>query len=97
MQSARDSVFLGALNFIVDTGCGHNLIVEKYVRLAGAMGSVRRLKNLITLNTAGGESKALGSVCVACPSFAGGSFEALVMKDTPAVLSVGERCPGPRI
>ena len=87
-----DSVHLGPLSFIVDTGCGHNLIAERYIRFAGAMGLIRRLKQSITLNTAGGPSKALGTVRIACPKFKGGSFEALVMPNTPAVISVGERC-----
>ena len=83
---------LGSISFIVDTGCGHNLIAERYVRAAGAMRMVRQLKESITLNTAGGASKALGSVRIACPNFSGGDFDALVMPKTPAVLSVGERC-----
>ena len=87
-----DSAHLGPLSFIVDTGCGHNLIAERYVRFAGAMGLIRRLSQSVTLNTAGGPSKALGTVRIACPKFKGGSFEALVMPNTPAVLSVGERC-----
>ena len=53
---------------------------------------IRKLPQSITLNTAGGASKALGSVRIACPKFKGGSLEALVMPDTPAVISVGERC-----
>ena len=56
------------------------------------MSMIRKLKESITLNTAGGASKALGSVRIACPNFRGGDFDALVMPKTPAVLSVGERC-----
>ena len=83
---------LGSIKFIVDTGCGHNLIAERYVRAAGAMSMVRQLAESITLNTAGGASQALGSVRIACPNFRGNHFDALVMPKTPAVLSVGERC-----
>eukprot|EP00959_Pyramimonas_sp_CCMP1952_P118608 2479509-Pyramimonas_sp.AAC.1 len=53
---------------------------------------IRRFEESITLNTAGFSSRALGSVCVACPNFRGGNLEALVMPETPAVISVGERC-----
>eukprot|EP00959_Pyramimonas_sp_CCMP1952_P411518 8623402-Pyramimonas_sp.AAC.1 len=53
---------------------------------------IRRFPQSITLNTAGGESKALGSVRIACPKFQGGSFDALVMPDTPCVIPEGERC-----
>eukprot|EP00959_Pyramimonas_sp_CCMP1952_P337447 7066608-Pyramimonas_sp.AAC.1 len=54
-------VHLGALRFIVDTGCGYNGIAERFIRAAGAMGSIDRLGESITLNTAGGSSRALGS------------------------------------
>eukprot|EP00959_Pyramimonas_sp_CCMP1952_P121308 2536656-Pyramimonas_sp.AAC.1 len=53
---------------------------------------IRKLPQSITLNTAGEESKALGSVRVACPKSKGGSFNALVMPEAPCVISVGERC-----
>eukprot|EP00959_Pyramimonas_sp_CCMP1952_P113710 2377015-Pyramimonas_sp.AAC.1 len=56
------------------------------------MGLIRKLPQSIALNTAGGEPKALGSVRIACPEFKGGSFNALVMPETPCVISVGERC-----
>eukprot|EP00959_Pyramimonas_sp_CCMP1952_P255522 5337272-Pyramimonas_sp.AAC.1 len=44
---------------------------------------IRKLPQSITLNTAGGKSKALGSVRIACPKFKGGSFNALVMPENP--------------
>ena len=53
---------------------------------------IRKLPQSITLNTTGGESKALGSVRIACPKLRGGIFHALVMPETPCVISVGERC-----
>eukprot|EP00959_Pyramimonas_sp_CCMP1952_P175620 3669837-Pyramimonas_sp.AAC.1 len=79
-------VHLGTLRFIIDAGCGHNLSAEGFIR-AGAMGMIKRLEESITLNTAGGSSRSLGSVCVACPDFMGGHFDALVMPETPAVIS----------
>eukprot|EP00959_Pyramimonas_sp_CCMP1952_P139492 2919083-Pyramimonas_sp.AAC.1 len=39
----RSSVHLGTLRFIVDTGCGRNLIAERLIHAAGAMGMIRRL------------------------------------------------------
>eukprot|EP00959_Pyramimonas_sp_CCMP1952_P209445 4381900-Pyramimonas_sp.AAC.1 len=56
------------------------------------MGLIRKLPQSITPNTAGGESKALGSVRIACPKFKGGSFNASVMPETPCVISGGKRC-----
>ena len=85
-------VSLGSMRFIIDTGCGFNLIAARYVEDAHAMGKIKRLPNPIALNTAGGLSKALGTVSVACPQMPGGSFECLVMPETPSVISVGERC-----
>ena len=82
------------MKFIVDTGCGSNLIGLHYLRSAGAMGKLRKLKCPITLNTAGGPSRALGSVSVACDQMPGCGFESLVMPETPGVLSVGRLCKG---
>ena len=83
---------MGSMRFIVDTGCGYNLIGLHYLRSAGALGKLNAMKTPITLNTAGGPSKALGTVRVACDQLPGGSFESVVMKETPGVLSVGKFC-----
>eukprot|EP00959_Pyramimonas_sp_CCMP1952_P441750 9248243-Pyramimonas_sp.AAC.1 len=53
---------------------------------------IRQLPQSITLNTAGGESKAFASVRIARPKFKGGGFNALVMPETLRVISIGERC-----
>eukprot|EP00959_Pyramimonas_sp_CCMP1952_P142206 2976585-Pyramimonas_sp.AAC.1 len=37
----KSSVHLGTRGFIVDTGCGHNLIAERCIRAAGAMGMIK--------------------------------------------------------
>eukprot|EP00959_Pyramimonas_sp_CCMP1952_P074033 1547316-Pyramimonas_sp.AAC.1 len=68
---------LGTLRFIVDTGCGRNVVAERSVRAAGAIGMIKRLEDPITLRIAGGSPRALGSVCVARLDFRGGNFEAL--------------------
>eukprot|EP00959_Pyramimonas_sp_CCMP1952_P159103 3327386-Pyramimonas_sp.AAC.1 len=52
--TGKDAAYLGALSFIIDTGCGYNLIAEKCIRSAGAMILIRQLPQSITLNTAGG-------------------------------------------
>ena len=85
-------VSLGSMRFIIDTGCGFNLIAARYVEDAHAMSKIKRLSSPIALNTAGGLSKALGTVSVECSHMPGGSFECLVMPETPSVISVGERC-----
>ena len=85
-------VNLGQMRFIVDTGCGSNLIALKYLRRAGAMGEMRRLPVPITLNTPGGPSRALGSVSITCDKFPGRTIESVVMPQTPGVLSVGTLC-----
>ena len=53
---------------------------------------MKKLKEPLTLNTAGGASRALGTVSIACNLFKGGGFESIVMPETPSVISVGERC-----
>ena len=78
-------VSLGSMRLIIDTGCGFNLIAARYVEDAHAMSKIKRLPSPIALNTAGGLSKALGTVSVACPQMPGGSFECLVMPETPSV------------
>eukprot|EP00959_Pyramimonas_sp_CCMP1952_P269288 5629640-Pyramimonas_sp.AAC.1 len=58
------------------------------------MGRIERLDESITLNTAGGSSRALGSDQFASHARTTGIevFDAQVMPETPAVISVGERC-----
>eukprot|EP00959_Pyramimonas_sp_CCMP1952_P178541 3732044-Pyramimonas_sp.AAC.1 len=46
----------------------------------------------ITLNAAGGLSSALGTVRVACDRLLSGKFDAIVLPETPSVISVGELC-----
>ena len=53
-------VTLGGVRFIMDTGSGHHLVSEKYVRGAGALGKLQPLTKPVVLNTAGGPSPALG-------------------------------------
>eukprot|EP00959_Pyramimonas_sp_CCMP1952_P270623 5657387-Pyramimonas_sp.AAC.1 len=36
-------VHLGTPRFIVDAGCGQNLIADRLIRAAGAMGMIKRL------------------------------------------------------
>ena len=92
-STASDGLLhLGSMRFIVDTGCGHNLLAVRYLRSAGAMGNLKQLKVPITLNTAGGPSRALGSVHIACDKLLEGKFETVVMPDTPSVISVGGLC-----
>eukprot|EP00959_Pyramimonas_sp_CCMP1952_P292970 6127281-Pyramimonas_sp.AAC.1 len=79
----KSHVHLRKHRFIVDTGCGHNVITERLNRAAGAMRLIKRLAESIALTIAGGSSRALGSVCVACLNFRDGNFEALVMPETP--------------
>ena len=83
---------MGPMSFIVDTGCGSNLVGLHYLRSAGAMGKLQQLKVPITLNTAGGPSRALGTVRIACDMFPEGHFKSIVMPETPGVLSVGALC-----
>ena len=91
-RTGDDPLRLGSMKFIVDTGCGMNLMALKYLENAGATSRVNPLKVPITLNTAGGPSRAVGTVSVACEKLHEGKFDSVVMPETPNVLSVGERC-----
>ena len=42
-RALKSSVDFGSMKFIVDTGCGYNLIGERYVKSADAMGMIRKL------------------------------------------------------
>jgi hypothetical protein len=88
----RETIHLGSMRFIIDTGCGSNLIALNYVQNAGAIDMMKELQVPITLNTAGGLSSALGTVKIACDWLLSGKFEAIVMPETPSVISVGELC-----
>ena len=87
---------LGAMRFIIDTGCGNNLVAEKFLKNADAMGRIQRLDEPLTLNTAGGPSKALGSVSAVLDNLSENGrdidLDFVVMKQTPGVISVGELC-----
>ena len=88
----QESLNLGSMKFLIDTGCGQNLIAMKYIRNSGALDKIKRLKVPLTLNTAGGQSRAVGSVSISCSKMMEGSFESVIMPETPSVISVGERC-----
>eukprot|EP00959_Pyramimonas_sp_CCMP1952_P263153 5503056-Pyramimonas_sp.AAC.1 len=53
---------------------------------------MKELKVPIIFNTAGGLSSALGIVKVACDRLMSGKVDAIVMPETPSVISVGEPC-----
>ena len=82
-------VTLGRLRFIMDTGSGHHLVCEKYVRGAGALGKVQPLTKPVVLNTAGGPSRALGHVNISSDCSLETLLTSLVLSNTPNVISVG--------
>ncbi len=83
---------MGITRFLVDTGCGYNLVSRHAVDKAKAWKDVRKLANPVVLSTAGGVAACLGEIEVLCDKIDEGSFHALVMDSTPSVLSVGQRC-----
>ena len=56
------------------------------------LANIKELPEDLTPNTAGGASRALGQVYIACELLPEGGFESVVMPETPSVISVGERC-----
>ena len=83
---------IGISKCIVDTGCGHNLLPLGPIERTGNEDEIERTDDPVTLQTAGGLSACRGEVNLLTPSLDEGEFRALVMPNTPPVLSVGERC-----
>ena len=87
-----DPKSLGIGKCIVDTGCGHNLVDMGIIQRSGHQSDIVSMGRPITLQTAGGPSASKGGLKVATPSLDEGEFTALIMPNSPSVLSVGERC-----
>ncbi len=83
---------LGIPRFIVDTGCGYNLVPAACLKDGRGRKSVRKLKQPIILNTAAGPTTTTDAVWLSCPGIDESECKALVLDSTPAVISVGERC-----
>ena len=82
---------LGVDMLLVDTSCGFHLISEADVIRAGAEDSLER-RSTVTLHTANGASPSRHQIQVGMDGLPGGKYTALVLQDTPPVLSVGHRC-----
>ena len=74
--------------WLVDTGCGHDLVSRTNVKLSG--GETRRLETAVIFQTANGDTP---STHVAPISFRelNETIEPYVLKETPSVISVGDR------
>ena len=83
---------LKRIRHIFDTGSGHHLVPREEVKRAGATKHVRSLDYPLTLSTAGGLVNPDGVVEVRAPSLDDGKIDALVLGDTPHVVSAGELC-----
>ena len=80
--------------FIGDTGSGHHIVRRAMVKKADAMKHVRELDYALTLSTAGGSVAPDGVVEVDAPILDEGSVEALVLPNSPHVISIGALCQG---
>ena len=80
--------------FIVDAGSGHHVVKRAMVNKADAMKHVRELDYSLTLKTAGGSVTPDGVVEVEAPALDEGAVDALVLPNTPHVISVGALCQG---
>ena len=74
--------------WLVDTGCGHDLVSNTNVKLSG--GETRRLEKAVIFQIANGDTP---STHVAPISFRGlnETIEPYVLKETPSVISFGDR------
>ncbi len=83
-----DASSIGATRSIADTGCGYNLVP----RSASAAGAPWGQEEPVFLHTAGGLVRCNERMRIACVSLTEGRFDALVLDDTPEVISIGQRC-----
>ena len=75
--------------WLVDTGCGHDLIGKNEVASSG--GVCRPAGETLTFNTANGKTEALEQACYKSAEL-NEEIDAYVLDSTPAVISVGKRC-----
>ena len=87
-ESNRDNDHVGH-QWIMDTGCGSDLISKAKVEDHNLRGS--KAKNPIQFQTANGNTKGLDVVTMNIVEF-DESVEPYVLPDTPSVLSIGRRC-----
>ena len=87
---------MGVRRWLVDTGCGYNLLSLEDIEEAGLTAVVEcnafTRRNPVQLNTAGGYNASDQMVGVLCPNLDEGQFDALLLESTPNVISVGQRC-----
>ena len=81
VEGKRDMLDL----WLIDTGCGHDLVSNTNVNLSGS--ETRRLEKVVIFQTANGDAP---STHVAPISFRE-TVEPYVLKETPSVISVGDR------
>ena len=75
--------------WLMDTGCGHDLVGQKAIKDYSRY--CRPVKKSVTFNTAGGPSPTKQVISITVEELSQAS-EPCVLKSTPSVLSIGERC-----
>ena len=83
---------MGVQRLIDDVGCMYKLAPAESLRHAVAEEQAACLKAGILLSTAGGRVDCRTAAEVKCSKLDEGLFDARVLKDTPSVISVGQRC-----
>ena len=86
----RMPVVPGADAWIVDTGCGHDLL-DRSRLIGNLVNHVRKARHDVVFETAGGDAPANEEIDVHLPGLPGGA-KALIMDSSPEVISVGRRC-----
>ena len=89
-RKSRDALRRLPSKWVLDTGCGFDLIGLNDIHEADKSRIVEALSPVL-LHTAGGEVKIDKSLPLHSPAI-GQALEPLVLKSTPAVLSLGRRC-----
>ena len=74
--------------WLVDTGCGHDLISTTIVKMSGS--EARRLEKAVIFQTANGDTPSTHVVPISFSEL-NETIEPYVLKETPSVISVGDR------
>ena len=74
--------------WLVDTGCGHDLVSSTNVKLSG--GETRRFKKVVIFQTANGDTPSTRVAPISIREL-NETIVPYVLKETPSVISVGDR------
>ena len=91
-RSRSASPEIDSCAWILDSGCGHDLIDEDTVERAQLSDSIEQSGDILILNTANGARKVESEISLSIRELHGEEVRPKVLPKTPLVLSLGRRC-----